>query len=136
MENNSLGLKNLRLGHDGVDAEHGVQVQLVESLQAELRKAGARGSAVELLERLLVFSDMHFGSEELLMRLHSYPGYAEHVEEHRRLLAHLRDVEARLGEGAEASALVDELRRWLGGHIAVMDRDFAEHARSDAIGPG
>ena len=70
------------------------------------------------------------------MRLHAYPRYAEHVEEHRRLLDHLRDVEARVARGAEAITLVDELRRWLGGHIQGADRDFAEHAKARALGGG
>lgn len=127
MDADSLGPEHLRLGQEPADGEHGVQVQLLEALQAELRRGGGRGAATELVDRLLVFSDMHFGSEELVMRLRSYPRYGEHVEEHRRLLEHLRDVEERVRDGHDASALVAELGRWLAGHIATHDRAFAQH---------
>jgi hemerythrin len=126
MDATSLSPEHLKFGQEPIDGEHGVQIQLLEALQAQLREGGARGGTAELVDRLLVFSDMHFGSEELLMRLHSYPRYGEHVEEHRRLLAHLRDIEARVRAGQDASVLATELRRWLGGHIVTHDRAFAQ----------
>jgi hemerythrin len=128
METNRPAGRDLAVGHDVVDGEHGVQLQLVEALQAALGSGADRGHAEELLDRLLVFTDMHFGSEELLMRLHSYPRYGLHVDEHRRLLESLREIHARIQRGDRPSDLVDELRRWLVGHIAGMDRDFAAHA--------
>lgn len=131
MGTDPLDQEDLRLGHEAVDAEHGVQLQLVDSLLVELGKDGQRGAAQELLERLLLFTDMHFGSEELLMRLHAYPRYGEHVEEHRRLLERLRDLEARVREREASRLLADELRRWLQAHIAAWDRDFVDHAGED-----
>jgi hemerythrin-like metal-binding protein len=115
----------LKLGQEPVDGEHGVQVSLVEALQGALARGGGGADAAELLDRLLVFSDMHFGSEELLMRLDAYPRYGEHVEEHRRLLALLRELEERVRHGADARALAEDLRRGFGGHIATHDRAFA-----------
>lgn len=134
METNRPSGRDLSVGHDVVDGEHGVQLQLVEALQAALTAGGNRAQAEEILDRLLVFSDMHFGSEELLMRLHSYPRYGLHVDEHRRLLDGLREIHARLGKGQQPAELVEDLRRWLVGHIAGMDRDFAAHAAGPAAG--
>jgi hemerythrin len=128
MDTNRPSGRDLSVGHDVVDGEHGVQLQLVEALQAALTAGGNRAHAEEILDRLLVFSDMHFGSEELLMRLHSYPRYGLHVDEHRRLLDGLREIHARIGKGQQPAELVDDLRRWLVGHISGMDRDFASHA--------
>jgi hemerythrin len=124
------------VGHEVVDGEHGVQLQLVEALQAALRGGAERAQAEELLDRLMVFTDMHFGSEELLMRFHSYPRYGLHVDEHRRLLESLREIHTRIHRGDAAQQLVDELRPWLVGHIHGMDRDFAAHAGADAKRPG
>jgi hemerythrin len=127
MERKGLAPEQLRLGHEPLDGEHGVQLQLLDALEGALRCAGGPAGAAELVDRLLVFSDMHFGSEELLMRLHSYPRYGEHVEEHRGLLEQLREIAARVRDGEDAHALALDLRRWLGGHIATHDRAFAEH---------
>jgi len=135
METKKAGGRDLTVGHDVLDGEHGVQVQLVEALQAALTAGADRGHAEEILDRLLVFTDMHFGSEELLMRLHSYPRYGLHVDEHRRLLESLREIHARIQQGHQPADLVDDLRRWLVGHIAGMDRDFAAHAAGDSPAP-
>jgi hemerythrin len=132
METTKPGGHDLTVGHDVVDGEHGVQVQLVEALQGALGSGGDRAHAEEILDRLMVFTDMHFGSEELLMRLHSYPRYGLHVDEHRKLLDGLRAIHARIHRGDAAAGLVDDLRRWLVGHISGMDRDFAAHAAADA----
>jgi hemerythrin len=134
METKKLGGRDLTVGHEAIDGEHGVQVQLVEALQSALSSGADRAHAEELLDRLLVFTDMHFGSEELLMRLHSYPRYALHVEEHRRLLESLREIHARIHHGHQAVELVDDLRSWLVGHISGMDRDFAAHAAGGGAG--
>jgi hemerythrin-like metal-binding protein len=133
METNRPSGRDLSVGHDVVDGEHGVQVQLVEALQAALSSGADRPHAEEILDRLLVFTDMHFGSEELLMRLHSYPRYGLHVDEHRRLLDGLREIHARLGKGQAPADLVEDLHRWLVGHIAGMDRDFAAHAAGNPV---
>jgi hemerythrin len=127
MERHALAPEQLRLGQEPFDGEHGVQLGLLESLEEALRREGGRAGVAELVDRLLVFSDMHFGSEELLMRLHAYPRYAEHVEEHRWLLEQLREIEARVRVGEDARTLARDLRRWLGGHIVTHDRAFAQH---------
>jgi hemerythrin len=117
----------LRLGVEDVDREHGLQVRLVEALQEALVAGADRATTAEILQRLDDCSDVHFMGEELLMRLHSYPRYHLHVEEHRRLLGTLRELRARF-EGGQAPTLdtVEELRRWLAGHVRGLDRDVAE----------
>jgi hemerythrin-like metal-binding protein len=77
----------------------------------------------ELLQRLCACSDVHFASEELLMRLHRYPRYGMHVEEHRRLLDQL----GALGAGGDPRALVRVVETWIEEHVRGMDRDFVEH---------
>jgi hemerythrin-like metal-binding protein len=124
------------LGYAAVDAEHGVQLQLVDTLHEAIAAGEPRDTVGALLERLLLFSDMHFGSEELRMRLHAYPRYGKHVEEHRLLLEHLRKMQARHARGEDGLALVRELGRWLAAHVGGMDRDFAEHAKVDGAGGG
>jgi hemerythrin-like metal-binding protein len=136
METTKTGARDLAVGHEVVDGEHGVQVQLLEALQAALSSGADRGQAEEVLDRLLVFSDMHFGSEELLMRLHSYPRYGQHVDEHRRLIETLRGIQVRIQQGQQPAPLVSDLRQWLVGHITGMDRDFAEHASGSGAAAG
>lgn len=120
--------QELQLGVEDVDREHSLQVRLVEALQEALVAGADRTTTAEILQRLDDCSDVHFMAEELLMRLHSYPRYHLHVEEHRRLLGTLREMRARYADGQAPSLdVVEELRRWLAGHIRGLDRDVAEY---------
>ena len=60
------------VGTEDLDAEHALQYKLlseVERLLAEENEAAAR----DVIRRLYDYSEAHFASEQVLMRLHSYP---------------------------------------------------------------
>lgn len=71
---------------------------------------------------------MHFLSEQLIMRLHSYPGYEAHLEEHTRLMKKVREIRESIvrGEKVPSLQIVQELREWLLLHIASEDAAFGE----------
>lgn len=116
----------------GTDREHEIQLGLLRALCAaagENRDAAVVG---EILERLISYSEAHFLSEELLMRLNSYDDYEDHVEDHAYMLDTLRilasrhaagDTELIAGGAAEALAFI-------GNHIATRDRRFADYVRN------
>ena len=85
-----------------------------------------------ILEQFIEFSDMHFLSEQLVMRLHAYPGYEPHLEEHTRLMKKVREVRSNLlqGENAPSLVLVEELRGWLVTHIAQEDAAFGLYLKN------
>jgi lipoyl(octanoyl) transferase len=126
---------NLEVGIEEVDREHGLQIDLLNLLDT-LLAGGDRVRAAEAAERLADFTDAHFLSEELLMRLRSYDGYHLHVEEHRRLLDRLASIRRSEFAHNEARGLVEDLRRWFANHVRTMDRDFARFVQAGpASGP-
>jgi hemerythrin len=123
-----------------VEAEHQVQLELVRALKGAL-EAGeddpASGAVPALLRRLVDYSDAHFLSEQLLMRLYAYPAYADHVLEHDRLIGELRALAERWekGEGGEAGALLRQVERWLLSHMATADKALEAYLAEHAPGP-
>lgn len=96
-----------------VDAEHQVQVRLLK----ELRSAVAEGrETAELRERLADYCRAHFLSEELLMRLHAYPDYDDHVADHEQMLDAI--------EGLTEAVAIDALSAFLLRHIGQRDARF------------
>jgi len=88
--------------HQGIatmEREHELELRLVRELQAALG-AGDRAAAEALFRSLEELTEAHFLGEQLLMRLHAYPAYAAHQEEHDRLIGELRGL-------AEAVASAD-----------------------------
>ena len=118
-------------GVDGMDKEHAVEIQMVRALEAALRSSDDSSSnsdvVGELFDQLESFTAAHFMSEQLLMRLHSYPGYQAHQQEHDDLMDRLgvirRSIES--GELSDANEAVGQLEEWLETHIHTEDDALA-----------
>lgn len=125
------GALPVRVGEKSIDAEHDLQMQLLDSLAQAIQRGGELSPMKYILEQFIEFSDMHFLSEQLVMRLHGYPGYEPHLEEHTRLMKKVREVRSNLlqGENAPSLVLVQELRQWLVTHIAQEDAAFGVYLK-------
>ena len=128
--------QDLGTGVDEVDVEHQLQIRLVQSLQEAVAAAQPAPVLAELLTRLEDTSNVHFMSEELLMRLHSWERYEQHTEEHRLLLEELRSLTGLFehGSAADLAAGANRLQGWLTSHIRGMDRVFAAYVARGGLG--
>lgn len=116
----------------GTDGEHRVQLALLESLCDSMRDAGDSAKARELLEQLISYSEAHFLSEELLMRMKSYDDYEDHVSDHVRIMESLRELASTQAAGKlTGAASADDARAFVGNHIATRDRRFAEYLHGE-----
>jgi hemerythrin len=129
------GALTVRVGEKSIDAEHDLQMQLLDSLSQAIQRGGELSPMKYILEQFIEFSDMHFLSEQLVMRLHGYPGYEPHLEEHTRLMKKVREVRSNLlqGENAPSLVLVQELREWLVTHIAQEDAAFGIYLKKQGV---
>jgi hemerythrin len=107
-----------------VQAEHQVQLGLLRAFRATLERGdGDRAVGSALVTQLLEYSEVHFLSEQLLMRLYGYPTYDDHVLEHDRLIDRLHAIRRQWQQG-ELSAtreLLDRLEDWLLAHMTTAD---------------
>lgn len=82
----------ISVGCTAIDAEHEMQLGMLEELQHAIAK-GRRKSKIEgLLTQLICFTMSHHQSEQLLMRLYAFPGYAAHSDEHQQLIERLKKL--------------------------------------------
>jgi hemerythrin len=119
-----------RNADDGVatmEREHALEIQMVRELQAAIA-AGDLAAAGALFDRLEEFTNAHFLAEQLLMRLHAYPAYEAHQQEHDRLIGELRDLRRALesDEPGEPATAVARLERWLYAHMQSADSALAD----------
>ena len=122
-----------------MEAEHRVQIGLLRALREALERGESdRPVSGDLAEQLLEYSQVHFLSEQLLMRLYAYPAHDEHVQEHDGLLERLQGVlrQWQLGELAAAGELLDTLEDWLLVHMTTSDdllqKYLVDHGRVPA----
>lgn len=117
------------LDANDMDEEHRTQVRMITAFRDAVR-AGEGTDAIERrLEELADFTKMHFNSEQMLMRLHAYPHYQAHADEHVNMVDQveaMRDA-YRDGDATLSAELADALARWLVGHIQRTDKALAKY---------
>ncbi len=113
-----------------MDQEHALELQIVRSLQTAIADSD-NDKIVELLQQLEDFTNAHFLAEQLLMRLHAYPGYEAHQQEHDDLMTELKELSQRLqaAESLDAAEEAANLERWLLTHIHSSDQSLAEYLK-------
>lgn len=122
--------EELKTGVDEMDREHALELQIVRAIQAALASKD-RAELPQLLEQLQDFTNAHFLAEQLLMRLHSYPGFEAHQREHDDLMEELKGLGETLlaDDTADPAAAAASLERWLIAHIQSEDQALAEFLR-------
>lgn len=118
---------DIRPGLKEMDAEHEVQMALMNALEQGLAEGRGKSDVSSMLHQLVEYTNMHFMSEQLLMRLHAYPNFGEHELEHERLIEQLRKIEASFaaGDTAMTTAELLMLKRLVIDHINSHDQAFS-----------
>jgi len=117
--------------NDDTDREHQVQLDLLQKLCLAL-EAGAPATTIhQVISDLIDYSEAHFMSEELLMRMKSYDDYEDHQDNHNHILEVLRDMAAQniAGEGALLKTKARDMQGFISQHIATRDKRLADHVR-------
>ena len=118
-------------GSPGIDAEHAIQLGLLRAAQAQLDRGDDPGqgsdeaaNTTELVEQLFTYSEAHFLSEQLLMRLAARPNYEGHVLQHEELMQDLDAVRecTQQGDRAAAAARLRVHEERLLAHIRSWDQ--------------
>ncbi len=114
------------------DREHEVQLGLLQALCQAVQEQRDAAAVSEILEQLSAYSEAHFMSEELLMRLKSYDDYEDHVEDHQQMLEALGAIAAdhAAGRSSLVAGKAQSALTFIGQHIATRDTRFAAFVRS------
>ncbi|MCG8649027.1 MAG: bacteriohemerythrin [Pirellulales bacterium] len=106
--------------------EHDVQLQLLAAIEHAVRQERAPADVTPLLDQLVEYTDVHFHSEELMMRLYAFPQFGAHRDEHADLMAQVKAIRERFDEGDVTGLLelVQSLRDWLTRHMQGKDQGF------------
>ncbi len=115
-----------------MDGEHRIQVDLINALCTATEAGAAEAEIGRILEQLVAYSEAHFMSEELLMRLDSYDDFEEHVEEHSRMMDLLQEMltKHRAGKSALLPSLARPALDFLLQHIETRDLRYTQWVRS------
>lgn len=116
-------------GIASMEREHLSQLGLLNDLKTAVRSGADDSVVYALLHELVEHTNLHFLSEQLLMRLHAYEAYESHFLEHERLLGEVQNLRVGLVTGTDTDKhrLIEALRSWLLVHIQTADKTLAEY---------
>ena len=112
-----------------IDKEHQVQIGMLDAFCNLITADESQSKINEMLNQLASYSEVHFMSEQLLMRMYAFPDYDDHVQDHEAMTEHLNQIQQRFASGQKKMALetANEMRQFLLGHISSRDQAFADY---------
>jgi len=114
------------VGVQAMDDEHAFMMDAMNELRAALVSGAGRALAIDLMNKLIELTRMHFRNEEHLLERFGFPGLAQHSAEHERLLAQLQESFHRLQQAETVSMgeLLCFLHDWFLDHVEGLDQQY------------
>lgn len=111
---------------DSIDKQHQALVALIAHLQEAMLEGRTKQVVGPLFASMNRYTKYHFAFEEKLLEENAYPGLEAHRQEHARLIAELKELEAKYLQGTlhAGAPLMKLLRSWLVDHICVHDKEY------------
>lgn len=130
--------ENVATGFRGLDGEHRLQLDLLTAFRNAVAEGRSPAEVDELLDRLIDYTQVHFRSEQTLMRLYQYPHYAQHTNDHDDTIESLQAIRRThmRGEDALAVGAAERLAESLTRHIVTADRALGFFLVRLGVGPG
>lgn len=113
----------LDIGIFEIDMQHRSLVSIANQLHDAIESGKADRTIEWMLEELLLYTKMHFQTEEQYMKRYQHTEAAGHAREHGEMLKAMRRFKRRLKVGDDvADEVLDFLRGWLESHLGGPDR--------------
>ena len=118
-----------KLDLSSIDNEHRIQIGLLNALYDAVNDKKPASEINQILNQLTTYSELHFMSEELLMRMYAYPDYDDHVHDHEAMTEFLNDIMKTVTAGNDSLALktASDMRQFLVSHISTRDEALSEY---------
>lgn len=123
--------QELSLGVEEIDTQHRELIDLTNQVIQALGKEDFHTVITDAVGKLRTYTVHHFNSEEGLMREVQYPKRGEHMQEHARFKAEVKDLQREIYEKRipEAKDFRQFMADWLLNHILTHDRELARFLR-------
>ena len=134
--NEDISWENVyKLGVEEIDSQHKFFIGLLQASMEALDDNDQREALGYLLQRLLLYTEFHFKTEEGIMSRKQYPALDDHKKIHEELLAEAEQLYSEWANGAlRKTQLVQFLWTWLFDHIGSIDRAFGEYLKEAESG--
>lgn len=114
--------------NDEIDNQHKKWVEIINELHDVLMNGKGAGNIIEeSLNAMVSYAQFHFSFEEEFMKKILYPDLINHLDVHSNFMKKLEKCQNEILKGKTIlfRDIMQELMRWLVGHILEEDQKYA-----------
>ncbi len=118
----SLGIKE-------IDDQHKVLFEIIDELYQSIFQMKSNEILLDILNKLDIYADYHFGTEEKYFQKFGYEGTTEHINQHKNFIEQVNLFNYKLDNNKDENLdikIVDFLEDWIVGHIGDEDRKYID----------
>jgi hemerythrin len=115
-----------------IDSQHKELYRRLDRFMESVLQGEGKHEVAQILTFLIDYCVVHFGTEELYMQKHGYPGYLAHKKAHERLTKDVLTIQTQMEEGVTSQhviTLINQLGAWVTEHIQKMDKELGAYLR-------
>lgn len=127
--------QKMSVGMARIDKEHRGLFDIINQLHDAMLAGRGSQTLRPVLAHLAEYTKLHFGHEEELLRMHGYPGLADHLKLHEIFRAKVGELDARSKAGTVALSVstLDFLCDWLSKHILGVDMQYKDFLATKGV---
>ncbi len=116
-----------------IDLQHKKLFDMINELHDAMRSGKGNEVLGKILNELVMYTRMHFATEERMMSAARYPDYANHKAQHDELTRKAVELQHQFREGRTMMTLevMNFLKDWLTHHIQGSDRKYTPYLSGD-----
>lgn len=117
------------VGNDRIDWQHKKLIDMINEFYQNLQDRLPKEGISVLIKRLNDYIEVHFKTEEDILRKIGYPRLDAHIIEHEKFIKKVHDIEKRHNEGTLLLTveLTSFLKDWLKDHILRKDKHYKDY---------
>ena len=125
----------METGIKKIDEQHQKLVQLLNDLFDAMNKGKSKDALSIILDELVEYTKVHFGTEERYFRMYEYPKSEAHMKEHTNLATQVIDFQTQFktGNARVTVQLLNFLKDWLTNHILGSDKEYGPFLKSQGL---
>ncbi len=126
---------HLNLGIGVIDGQHKKLAAILNKISEDIHAGQGQKAEIQNFSHLIEQTQLHFKTEELLMKHHDYDRKIHHSDVHSMLIGMIEHYLKKYEEDANASNadLLVFLKDWLIEHIHIDDKPFGEFLVSKGV---
>ena len=115
------------VGVEIIDDQHKHFIDIFNRLYSIIQQ-GQTTSLDKIIEELVIYTKVHFDTEEKYFKEFNYEGASEHINAHKILTAKVGEFLERKNEDQliVSFELLDFMENWLIDHLSVMDKKYTK----------